>query len=73
MKMDADAKVACTKAHLRESYCPPKSDDSSCDPYFKNNSVKVVRGIRGLTSGVIEGSQFYHSFIAHPEICSAAF
>lgn len=46
----------CTSSFLRQFYCTNRSD-TSCDPYFLNDQNKphVVKGIKGLTSGVLRG------------------
>lgn len=61
MKMDVDARKACNMTYLRPFYCnDTHSNVNACDPYYNNHKPKVVKGIRGLTSGVIHGSLSLH-------------
>lgn len=41
---------------LHELYC---SNTSSCDPYYETHNVSIVRGIKGLASGVFMGMCSY--------------
>jgi potassium/chloride transporter 4/5/6 len=44
---------------LYQIFCGNSSTDGiSCDPYFEENNVSKVRGIKGLSSGVFLG-KFY--------------
>lgn len=54
MKIDIDA-IPCNKSNLRSAYCPANGPDSACDPYFLKENLTVLKGIRGLTSGVLKG------------------
>lgn len=54
MKIDVDA-IPCNKSNLRSAYCPANGPDSACDPYFLKENLTVLKGIRGLTSGVLKG------------------
>lgn len=47
----------CTKAFLRPYYCANDSQ-LSCDPYYMKHNVSVVKGIRGITSGVLRGAYY---------------
>ena len=39
-------------SYLKQFYC----NGSTCDPYYNSHQTKIVKGIQGLTSGVIYGS-----------------
>lgn len=41
---------------LEQIFCP--NSTRSCDPYYSDHNVTIVRGIKGLASGVILGICF---------------
>lgn len=50
----------CTKdigSPLYDVFCTNATYASGCDPYFDKNNVTMVRGIKGLASGVFFGKQ----------------
>lgn len=53
-----------TGGPLRTIFCGNSTDDSdlNCDPYWIKNNVSIVRGIKGLSSGVFLGSLAFSFF-----------
>lgn len=58
-------KENCTKDFgglLHKEFCKSENNSFVCDPYYKDNNVTVVQGIKGLASGVFFDNLF-HSFL----------
>lgn len=54
----------CTKAvgsPLYNTFCNSSLASATCDPYFKQNNLTVVNGIKGLASGVFFGECYSYS------------
>lgn len=47
---------------LYRIFCPNAT--AGCDPYFENNNVTLVQGIKGLASGVFMGKIIKYRFTA---------
>lgn len=47
---------------LHQMYC---GNSTKCDPYYAENNVTIINGIRGLASGVFLGERFIFFFNIH--------
>lgn len=47
-----------TSGILHQLYCGNTTNTNKCDPYYMENDVTIINGIRGLASGVFLGTIF---------------
>lgn len=40
---------------LHKTYCGNETSTRLCDPYYKDHNLTIVRGIKGISSGVFFG------------------
>ncbi|XP_066590703.1 solute carrier family 12 member 4 isoform X2 [Prorops nasuta] len=54
---DLDVSNDCNKnvsGHLHRLYCGNTTSSRNCDPYYLQNNLTIINGIRGLASGVFK-------------------